>query len=89
MTTQRIDDRYVLTTEHPASSYGQPVLVDSSGQAYGPDDAIEPAFTDIFGETCTPTARMLVANWARSYMPEEYVALDKAILRFAGLATGR
>jgi len=23
-----------LTTEHPASSYGQPVFVDESGQAY-------------------------------------------------------
>ncbi|MEK8128635.1 AsnC family protein [Paenibacillus filicis] len=27
-----------LTTDHPASSYGQPVLVDPDGRSYGPDD---------------------------------------------------
>jgi len=29
---------YHLTTDHAASSYGQPVLVDNNGNAYGPDD---------------------------------------------------
>jgi len=31
----------VLTTEHPASSYGIPVLVTVSGAAYGPSDGNE------------------------------------------------
>lgn len=29
---------YRLTTDHAASSYGVPVLVDEDGVAYGPDD---------------------------------------------------
>lgn len=34
---------YELTTDHPASSYGQPVLVyRSSGEAYGRDDILKP-----------------------------------------------
>ena len=33
--------RYKLTTQHAASSYGQPVLVDSrTGQAYGVADIL-------------------------------------------------
>lgn len=32
-----------LTTDHPASSYGIPVLVDDDGNAFGPADVI-PAF---------------------------------------------
>ena len=31
---------YRLTTEHPASSHRQPVLVDDHNQAYGPGDTI-------------------------------------------------
>lgn len=29
-----------LTTDHSASSYGQPVLVDPDGKAYGPGDIL-------------------------------------------------
>ena len=29
-----------LTTNHPSSSYGKPVLVDDDGEAYGPCDLI-------------------------------------------------
>jgi len=33
--------KYILTTEHAASSYGQPVLVDTeTGQAYGRADIL-------------------------------------------------
>ena len=35
-----INKQYVLTTEHPASSYGQPVLV-RDGIAYGAGDVID------------------------------------------------
>jgi hypothetical protein len=34
---------FELTTEHSASSYGQPVLVNrGSGEAYGPGDVFQP-----------------------------------------------
>ena len=34
--------RFELTTEHAAASYGQPVLVDrETGEAYGPADLVE------------------------------------------------
>lgn len=45
-------DRLRLTTEHAASSYGQPVLVDDyTDQAYGPGDTIigAPILTVPFG----------------------------------------
>lgn len=29
-----------LTTDHPASSYGVPVMVDAQGNAYGPRDVV-------------------------------------------------
>lgn len=32
---------YKLSTEHPASSYGIPVLVDETGKAFGPRDIVE------------------------------------------------
>jgi hypothetical protein len=36
-----IGSRWMLTTEHAASSYGQPVLVDKgTGRSYGPEDII-------------------------------------------------
>jgi hypothetical protein len=34
---------FELTTKHPASSYGQPVLVNrGSGEAFGPGDILQP-----------------------------------------------
>jgi hypothetical protein len=34
---------WILTTDHPASSYGQPVLVNRGDrQAFGPADIVEP-----------------------------------------------
>jgi len=34
---------FELTTRHPASSYGQPVLVNrGSGEAFGPGDILQP-----------------------------------------------
>ena len=40
MTTLRLDDRAILTTEHAASNHGLPVLV-RDGQAYGPADPLQ------------------------------------------------
>lgn len=42
-----------LTTDHSASSYGQPVLVSPAGDAYGPGDLL--------------TMRQVAELWGRSY----------------------
>ena len=76
---------YTLMLDHSMASYGQPVLVDSNGIAYGTDDAVSPDSIDIFGDPYQLTARLVVANWARSHMPDDYAQLDLRILRFAGL----
>jgi len=36
----RLGDQWMLTTEHPASSYGQPVLIDEDGEPVGPGDMV-------------------------------------------------
>ncbi len=42
MSDTQLAPSYRLTTEHPASSYGQPVLVHGpTGTAYGPGDVFE------------------------------------------------
>ena len=50
MTTITLTDAakrtYTLTTEHAASSYGQPVLIGPDGLAYGPHDLMR----DRYGE---------------------------------------
>jgi len=38
-----LSSRWELFTDHAASSYGQPVLVDlDTGDAYGPSDIVQP-----------------------------------------------
>jgi hypothetical protein len=65
---------WVLTTNHSASSYGQPVLVDrSTGEAYWPGDMVAPAgrdpqpatmFVHRLGEHLRDEAQKQVAlNW--------------------------
>ena len=37
---------YTLTTDHPRSNYGIPVLIrDSDGQVFGPADQLDPSLT--------------------------------------------
>ncbi|MFW6113399.1 MAG: hypothetical protein ACOC78_00555 [Actinomycetota bacterium] len=46
-------DRYILTTEHSASNYGIPVLVDTeTGEAYGKGDTLPDgrAAAEVYGE---------------------------------------
>ena len=76
---------YLLTADHPASSYGQPVLIDENGQDYGPEDIAYVVDPDFFGDRSERTASKIVANWCRSHMPDAYAYIDPAILRFAGL----
>jgi hypothetical protein len=50
MKTLKINEYATLTTEHPASSYGIPVLVTADGKGYGPADKTYPdKFNTIFG----------------------------------------
>lgn len=48
-----------LTTEHAASSYGQPVLVSDDGTAYGPGDA-----PNLFGQTPAQEVNEAMGAWA-------------------------
>lgn len=49
--TLKIDDFASLTTEHPASHYGIPVLVNRDGRGFGPSQKTYPdKFDSIFGD---------------------------------------
>lgn len=37
-----LSNGWMLSTEHPASAYGVPVLVSPEGDPYGPDDLLSP-----------------------------------------------
>jgi hypothetical protein len=49
---------YTLTTDHPSSSHGIPVLLDSNRSPFGPGDVIG------VGQTAGH-ARDVVGNWAK------------------------
>lgn len=78
-------EKYRLTTNHPASSYNQPVLVDKNDRAYGPADVVETVDPDLFGGRSERTASMIVANWCKSHMPDDYRQIDQSIITFAHL----
>ena len=63
---------YNLTTDHAASSHGQPVLVDEHGVAYGPADIVVPGSPDGFFAPTTAADAVLSAygNWADG-LPED------------------
>lgn len=54
-----------LTTNHSASSYNQPVLVDPDGKAYAPDDILAP---DLVGqkEICN------ILGWSKQQVSNYY-----------------
>lgn len=56
--------RSAFSTEHPASSYGIPVLLDSAGNAYGPADLIGCNERLEFIEPDVKTAGDLVRKYA-------------------------
>ena len=66
---------YTLTTDHSASSYGQPVLVDETGRAFGPADIVVPGTKDGFFQSTTAAdaVRSAYGNWADG-RPEDAVA---------------
>jgi len=59
---------FCLTTDHPASKYGIPVVVDKNGVAYGPADNIppNPNAEDVFSAFFKEPLKFdwLVFNWA-------------------------
>lgn len=64
ITTQQFGN-YLLTTKHPQSSYGLPVLVDSEGVAYSAEDAVmQDNGVNIFGEPMVITGKTIVMTWA-------------------------
>lgn len=65
MNTQRFE----LTTNHPSSSYGQPVLV-VDGQAYGPADVVP-------GQPIEQTAAWWVREGASHLSPEQFALAVK------------
>jgi hypothetical protein len=69
---------WVLTTEHAASSYGQPVLVHrGTGEAYAPWDVLQP-----YPSWAWSTAAVAVARFAkRKQLDADGLAL---VARFVG-----
>lgn len=55
---------YNLSTEHPASSYGLPVLVDEEGNAYGQADCL-PDAEHIIDWLCEPASTTVLVAVAR------------------------
>jgi len=87
---------FTLTTEHPASSYGLPVLANQNGDAYGPGDVAQfypshgPEPAGAFVVRCVKAlpldteARRAVASWLRQW-PDgpQLSADDKQVRRFS------
>lgn len=55
---------YRITTEHAASSYGQPVLVDARGQAYSPSEVGLDAIPSEIRSIALPNGYHSSACWA-------------------------
>ncbi len=71
--------RSFLSTEHPTSSYGIPVLVDEEGNAYGPADKLPSGdglewMYGMYGLTESPTAGDLV----RVHIIEEFGGCERS-----------
>lgn len=64
---------YRLTTDHAASSHGQPVLVDADNRAYGPADPLDGA---------------TAAEYVRAHPEVGPAPLVAKFLRLADLAAG-
>ncbi|MGD0309096.1 MAG: hypothetical protein ABSC02_07380 [Acidobacteriota bacterium] len=73
---------FELTTEHAASSYGQPVLLNrNSGEPYGPGDIIKPYPSWPFMTAQTAVQRM---TFGKHFTPEQ----QEFVRKFAGVLGG-
>jgi hypothetical protein len=62
-------DGWCLTTDHPASSHGQPVLVDPDGIAYGPADIRKRIYQADVARMLGSTAQAIVGRINRGTLP--------------------
>ena len=71
---------YTLTTNHSASSYGQPVLVDETGRAFGPADIVVPESGKGFfaATTAADVVRAAYGNWADGHAEDAAMDIDRA-----------
>lgn len=58
-----------LTTDHPASSYGRPVLVDPDGIAYGPGDIRKRIYKADFARMIGATPAAVAGRISRGTLP--------------------
>lgn len=58
---------FVLTDEHAACSYGQPVLVDATGSVYGPQDIV--VWRDESGQELASSPAIAIAQNLRPIAP--------------------
>ncbi len=59
-----------LTTDHPTSSYGQPVLVDPDGVAYGPGDIRKRIYQADLARELGVTPAAITGRISRGTLPE-------------------
>ena len=67
----KINNLYYLTTEHPTSHYGIPVVVDHNGKAYGPASLlpVPKKFHHIF-DVNRNTCDNFIASWVNEYVKD-------------------
>jgi hypothetical protein len=81
--------KMTLTTEHAASSYGIPVLVDEAGNAYGPDDKMPAIPGDPLAwldETCAIAVLNFLAeadDYKRAHRDVQFVGSPLSLYHFA------
>jgi hypothetical protein len=69
--------KYHLTTDHPASSYGRPVLIDNKGNVIGLSDIVEHAEPSLFAPWSEDiTGEMIAYNMLTEY-PEQRDVIRK------------
>ena len=74
------EDSMVLTTEHAASSYGQPVLV-VDGVAYGPGDSVPSAPARIIATTRTTGPHTTAREYVRHIYRDDATHTLPALVR--------
>lgn len=78
---------YHLTTDHSASSYGMPVLVDETGASYGPEDSLPGPENDPVEFIYEPASLTVCVAVGRE---EKLGLMDAAVARtFRRWAAGR
>jgi hypothetical protein len=75
-----------LTDEHPASSYGQPVLVNDAGEAFGAADIAMILDSNMFGDRELIGATRIVNRWLAAHPETTQSPELDAARRFVSLA---